>query len=124
MQEFSPCNHAAHFASRKITCRHDKGTCASLPHVPLFPIVCFWSAAYREEENSTSPVVGFRMNKSLSTSCLKLNICVMEFAIVSNEPAPMRSPSSQLSSTKWIVELWSVTEWSTKFRFAHGEITK
>src|SRR6202051_1603337 len=47
----------------------------------------------------------------------------MELAIPSKEPWPIRWPSNQLSSTKRMIELWSVTEWSTKFCFAHGERT-
>jgi hypothetical protein len=70
-----------------------------------------------------SPVLGFRKSTPLLLNRRKLNICVSEFAMVSKEPWPMRTPPSQLSSMKRIAELWSVTVWSTKFRLAHGEIT-
>ena len=33
----------------------------------------------------------------------------------------MRCPPSQLSSTNRVIEVWSVTLWSTKFCRAHGE---
>lgn len=55
---------------------------------------------------------------------VKLNICVMGLAMASKEPCPMRCPASQLSSMNWMMELWSVTVWSTKFCFAHGEMTR
>ncbi len=44
----------------------------------------------------------------------------MELASASNEPLPMRWPSSQLSSTKRMIEVWSVTVWSTKFCLGPG----
>ena len=54
------------------------------------------------------PVAGSRKS-SPSRRWLKSNNCVMEFAIPSNDPCPMRVPPSQLSSMKWMIELWSVT---------------
>src|SRR5215469_11292070 len=47
----------------------------------------------------------------------------MEFAIESKEPT-IRCPLSQLSSMNRRTDVWSVTEWSTKFRRAHGETSK
>src|SRR4029077_8009211 len=72
---------------------------------------------------SFSPVLACKNRKPLLRICLKLNICVMELAIPSKEPWPIRCPASQLSSTKRIIELWSVTVLSTKFSLAQGEMT-
>jgi hypothetical protein len=56
-----------------------------------------------------SPVLGFRKSTPLLLNRRKLNICVSEFAMVSKDPWPMRTPPSQLSSMKRMTELWSVT---------------
>jgi hypothetical protein len=49
---------------------------------------------------SFCPVLGFKNSVPLFLILLKLNIWVMELASASNEPWPMRSTPSQLSSTK------------------------
>jgi len=58
---------------------------------------------------SFSPVSGFKNSVPSCLILLKLNIWVMELASASNEPWPMRCPLSQLSSTKRMIEVWSVT---------------
>jgi hypothetical protein len=63
------------------------------------------SLLYFEDEYSTSPVLSFRINNSSLGTCLKSNIWLIEFAMPSNEPCPMRSPPSQLSSMNRTVEL-------------------
>src|ERR1019366_1052807 len=70
-----------------------------------------------------SPVVGFKHRVPLVLSLLKSNIWLMELAIASKEPLPIRCPPSQLSSMKWMTDVWSVTVRSTKFCFAYGEMT-
>ena len=62
--------------------------------------------------------------RAVVPNLLEVEHVVIEPAMASNEPLPMRCPPSQLSSTKRITELWSVTLWSTKFFFAQGEITR
>src|SRR5436190_22701495 len=54
---------------------------------------------------------------------LKLNMPMMLPAVASNEPPPRRLPLSQLSSMKRVTDAWLICVWSTKFTFAHGEIT-
>src|SRR5580704_8184669 len=70
-----------------------------------------------------SPVDGLRIRVPSLLIWLKLNIWLMELAMPSKEPWPIRCPPSQLSSMKRMTEVWSVAVWSTKFSSAHGEIT-
>jgi hypothetical protein len=70
-----------------------------------------------------SPVEGLRIRVPSLLIWLKLNIWLMELAMPSNDPPPILCPLSQLSSTKRMTEVWSVTVWSTAFSSAHGEIT-
>ena len=49
---------------------------------------------------------------------LKSIMLWMELAMASYEPEPMRCPFSQLSSTKRMTDVWSVSVPSTKFCFA------
>jgi hypothetical protein len=72
---------------------------------------------------SLKPVLGLRNSTPFVRIFVKLNICAIELAIPSNDPWPIRVPPSQLSSTKRMIELWSVRVWSTKFARAQGEIT-
>src|ERR1039458_4432269 len=69
------------------------------------------------------PVVGFKISVPLVLTLVKLNIWVIEFAMASYEPVSSRCPASQLSSMKRRIDVRSVTEWSTKFSFAYGEMT-
>src|SRR5690242_55304 len=54
---------------------------------------------------------------------LKSSMFVIGPAIASYDAPPIR-PSPQLSSIKRNAEVWSVSELSTKFDFANGEITR
>jgi hypothetical protein len=58
---------------------------------------------------SGSPVVGLRMKFDFTDTFVKFIIPWMELARASNEPFPIRWPFSQLSSTKRMIEVWSVT---------------
>ncbi len=52
-----------------------------------------------------SPVSAFRRRVPLLRILVKSNIWLIELAMASNDPAPMRCPPSQLSSMKWITEV-------------------
>jgi len=52
-----------------------------------------------------SPVSGLRIKVPLPRIFVKSNIWLIELAIESNDPVPMRCPPSQLSSMKWITEV-------------------
>jgi hypothetical protein len=54
---------------------------------------------------SGSPVFGLRMKRSLVTVCLKSNKELIESAIPSKDPWPIRCPFSQLSSMKRMTEV-------------------
>lgn len=69
------------------------------------------------------PLFGSRISFFILAFDSKSNMFAIEFAMVSNEPLPIRSPFSQLSSTKRMTEVWSVSVWSTKFCLAQGEMT-
>src|SRR5258708_16425993 len=70
-----------------------------------------------------SPVLGSRNNVPFLLIFVKLNIWLMELAIPSKDPWPMRCPPSQLSSTNRMMGVWSATVCSTKFCFAQVELT-
>ena len=60
---------------------------------------------------TTSPVLGSRTisgSPTLAAGSVKSNMLSMELAMASNEPCPIRWPSSQLSSIKRRTEVWSV----------------
>ena len=59
-----------------------------------------------------SPVLSLRMQLAVC-GFLKSNMVMMEPAMASKEPLPIRWPPSQLSSIKRMIELWSVMVWST-----------
>ena len=66
-------------------------------------------ASARYEESASvycfSPVSGLRIKVPLLRIFVKSNIWLIEFAIESNDPVPIRCPPSQLSSMKWITEV-------------------
>ena len=72
---------------------------------------------------SSSPVSSFKYSRPIRAGRRKSNIPAMEFVTASNDPCPMRSPCSQLSSTKRMMEVCAVSVWSTKLTRAQGEIT-
>src|SRR5260370_25422769 len=67
-----------------------------------------------------SPVLGSRNNVPFLLIFVKLNIWLIELAIPSQDPCPMRCPPSQLPSTNRMMAVWPVTLWSPQFSFAHG----
>src|SRR5450432_3291197 len=72
--------------------------------------------------SSRWPVTGSSRNSESSPWCaLKLKRCESEPAMLENEP--VMGGSFQLSWTNFGIELMSVSEWSTEFCFAHGEMT-
>jgi hypothetical protein len=76
------------------------------------PLPCLHCRSATEDSYLGSPVLVFRMYGLVSGAALKLNMGSNLPARASNDPG-MRSLSSQLSSMKRRIEVWSVTEWST-----------
>src|SRR6202042_2546472 len=71
----------------------------------------------------TSPVLSFRMTAGACPNFwLKANALSRLPAAESAEPLPIR-PRPQLSSMNRGIDAWSVNVLSTKFCFAHGEMT-
>lgn len=67
--------------------------------MPLFNLRQHPTARNRKLTSSLS-LPGFRNSTSFPTrTLLKLNICVIELAMASKEPCPIRVPSGQLSSS-------------------------
>ena len=87
-----------------------------------------YSSPVTLEESSSvgwigSPVDGLRKSLFDLGPCVKLNMLRSEPAPASKDWFPIR-PVCQLFSMNAKMDAWSVTVWSTKFGFAHSEITR
>src|SRR3954454_16987040 len=68
-----------------------------------------------------APVLGSRNRRDACARRENAKSPVSGLASASNDWSPSR-PSRQLSSTKRVIEVWSVVAWLTELRRAYGEI--